>query len=86
MKKFALKYPFTASLITFFVIFIGGSLAGIIFGLLIMAMNPCKPISSSDPCDGAAMAAGMIWSLSFIVSFILGIVVSGSMFVFLSDD
>jgi hypothetical protein len=86
MKKFALKYPLTASLITFFIIFIGGSIAGIILGLLTMAMNPCEPTSPSDPCDGSAMAAGMIWSLSFIVSFILGIIVSGSMFVGLSDD
>ncbi len=83
MKNFALKYPFAASLLTFFIIFIGGSVVGIILGILIMVMNPCKPISASDPCDGSAMAAGAIWSLSFMASFILGIIVGVAMFVFL---
>ena len=83
MKNFALKYPFAASFITFLIIFIGGSLAGIILGILIMVRNPCEPTSPSDPCDGSAMAAGMIWSLSFTASFILGIIGGIAMFVFL---
>jgi hypothetical protein len=83
MKKFALKHPLATSFITFLIIFIGGSVAGFIIGFLIMVMNPCKPTSPSDPCDGSAMAAGMIWSLSFTASFILGIIGSIAMFVVL---
>lgn len=83
MKNFALKYPFATSFITFLIIFIGGSIVGFIFGFLIMIMNPCKPTSPSDPCDGSAMAAAAIWSVSFTASFILGIIGSIAMFVVL---
>ncbi len=75
MKKLSLENPAIASLVTFFIIFIGGSFLGFILGLLIMWTNTCEPKSQSDPCDGAAMAAGMIWSLSFMGSLILGIIV-----------
>lgn len=81
MKKFALKYPFAASLIVFLAIFIGGTLAGIVLGVLII--GDCKPISPSDPCDGGAMAAMAIWYLAFMGSLILGILVGISTFIIL---
>jgi hypothetical protein len=76
MKKFALKHPSVTALIAFLIVSIGGTLLGFIWGLSIMWRNPCEPISPSDPCDGAAMAAGMIWSLTFAASIVLGGIVS----------
>lgn len=77
MKNLALKYPSLTVLITFFIICIGGSLLGFISGLLIIWMNPC------DPCDGAARAAVMIWSLSFKASVVIGGIAGVLVFVIL---
>ncbi|MEJ7861479.1 MAG: hypothetical protein WKF90_07565 [Pyrinomonadaceae bacterium] len=81
MKNFAIKHPAIFSFIICLIIFVGGSLAGIIFGISIM--EECKPISPSDPCDGGAMAAGFIWTLAFMASLILGFVAGISTFLFL---
>jgi TctA family transporter len=81
MKNFTLKHPAIFSFIIFLIIFIGGSIAGIIFGILMM--EECKPKSLSDPCDGGAMAAVFIWTLSFMASLILGFVAGISTFLFL---
>lgn len=81
MKNFAFKYPFAASIIIFLIIFIGGNIAGIVFGFLMI--GDCKPISQSDPCDGGAMAAMAIWYLAFIGSRILEILAGISSFVIL---
>ena len=78
MKNLALKYPSLTVLLTFPIISIGGSLLGFISGLLIIWKNPC-----SDPCDGAAMAAVMIWSLSFKASIVIGGIGSVLVFVIL---
>lgn len=74
MKNFLLNHPFISSLIVFLIVLLGGSLVGIVFGLLMM--GECKPVSASDPCDAGALAAAAIWSVSFVASFILGIVAS----------
>ena len=81
MKNFAFKYPFAASIIIFLIIFIGATIAGIVFGVLMI--GDCKPISPSDPCDGGAMAAMANWYLAFMGSPILGIFVGVSSFIVL---
>jgi hypothetical protein len=81
MKNFALKYPFAASLIVFLTIFIGGTIASIILGVLMI--GDCKPTSPSDPCDGGAMAAAAIWYVGFMGSLIMSVLTSISTFVIL---
>ncbi len=81
MKNLALKYPLIFSLIIFLIIFIGGSLAGIVYGISIT--GDCKPRRPLDPCHEGAMAAGFIWTLSFMASLILGFIAGISTFVFL---
>ncbi len=81
MKNFALKYPFAASLIVFFTVFIGGTIASIILGVLMI--GDCKPISPSDPCDGGAMAAAAMWYVGFMGSLIMGVLIGISTFVIL---
>jgi hypothetical protein len=76
MKRFALEHPFVSGMVIFVLIFLGGSLAGIVLGMLVMASHPCEHVTPNDPCDGAAMAAGMIWSLSSSASFIFGLVIA----------
>jgi len=66
MKNLALKYPLLTVLLTFFIVFIGGSLLGFFSGLLLIWGNPC------DPCNGAVKAAVMLWSLSFKASIVIG--------------
>jgi hypothetical protein len=82
MKNLALNYPFATGFAIFLVIFIGGTIAGFILGIFI-AGRPCEPSSPSDPCDGNSMAAGFIWSLSFLASLIAGIIIGISSTVFL---
>lgn len=68
MKGFFLGRPGFTSFLVFLIVFFGGSLFGIILGLFAMS-GPCE-----SPCDGGAMAAGFIWSLSFTASLILGMI------------
>lgn len=71
MKDFLTMRPSLTSLFVFVLIFIGGSISGFILGLWAMS-GPCE-----SPCDGGAMAASFIWSLSFTASFILGVISAG---------
>jgi hypothetical protein len=82
MTSLALKYPSLTMLLTFLIVSLGGSLLGFIWGLSIMWNDPCDP-NSGSPCDGAAMAAGMIWVLSIVASILAGAIISVSVFVFL---
>ncbi len=81
MKNFILKRPFLTSVIAFSVIFLGGIIAGIILGLV--AMGYSEPCQVNDVCDGGAMAAGAIWSLSFIASLVLAVIVSLLLYLFI---
>ncbi len=82
MKDFALKYPFATGLIVFLAVFIGGTVAGIILSFVFLAIVEWKN-PSSPGAHGNYMAMGMIWSLAFTASFILGILAGISTFVFL---
>jgi len=75
MKSFALEHPFVSGIVIFALIFLIGSLAGIALGMIVMGSQPCEQTALNDPCDGGAMAAGMIWSLSFSTSFIFGLII-----------
>jgi hypothetical protein len=81
MKSFTPKHTAIFSFIVFLIIFVGGSIAGIIIGILMM--EECKPKSPSDPCDGGAMAVVFIWTLSFMASLMLGFVADISTILFL---
>ena len=61
--------PIKFGLLVFGLIFGLGSVAGIVLGILIIGTANCQP---GDICDGPAMAAGAIWSVSFCGSFFLG--------------
>ncbi len=74
-KERILNNPFLFGFSIFLLIFLGGSLAGFILGMIVMVRNPCSRGGPSDPCDGAAMAAGFIWILAFEASLVLGIMV-----------
>ncbi len=82
MKNFILKRPILFSIILSLVIFLGGSVAGIILGLVVMgramAGQNCDP---GDVCDGGAMVAGAIWTLSFWASAVLAIIAGISTYV-----
>ena len=70
MKNFVLKYPFVASVIVFFTVFIGGTVAGLVLAELIFG---CPLTSPSDPCNRETMGTAIIWNLSIVLSLILGI-------------
>jgi hypothetical protein len=72
MKNFSLEHPAFFSFILFLTIFIGGSIAGAIFGVLMI--GKCEPRSLADPCDAGSMGATFLWIASFIASFIIGII------------
>jgi hypothetical protein len=82
MKNLALKYPSLTTLFIFLIISISGSYLGISWGLLIMS-RPCERVNSSDPCDAAAMAAGMIMNFSIVISIFVSGVISVSVFLIL---
>ena len=84
MKRFALENPFISGVIIFVIIFLIGSLAGIVLGMQVMTSQPCQPGTSSDPCDGAAMAAGIILIMAFAASFIFGLMTAASTYIVLS--
>lgn len=48
---------------------------GLLLGVLLVATDKTQPISPSDPHDGAAMASAMIFSLSIMVSLVLGVLI-----------
>lgn len=79
MKRI-LNNPLLFGLSVFLLIFLGGSLAGFILGMIAVS-QPCERFSPSDPCDGGAMAAGMIWSLAFTASLVVGIVLGSAIVV-----
>ena len=83
IKGFLLGRPVLTSFLVFLIVLIGGSLCGFILGIWAMAREtgPCE-----SPCDGAAMAAGFIWSLSFTVSLILGLISSGITWIILEKS
>ena len=81
MKRFALKNPLVFGLIIFLIIFVSGSGAGVLLGLLFMSYNTCEPVNINDPCHGDAMAAGMIWSMSFTTSLVLALIVAASSYI-----
>ncbi len=68
MKSRILNHPFITGIVAFLLIFLGGSVAGIILGMFVMAT------SGPNGAHGGAMAAGMIWSLAFTATLIAGIV------------
>jgi hypothetical protein len=72
MKGFALKHPNISGFVVFLTILVIGCSLGWL--LLFWIMSSSKPISPTDPNDGAAMAAGMILNFSIIISFISAIV------------
>ena len=76
MKSLSRIYdsPFKFGSVVFGLIFLLGSLLGLILGFLIL-LPGCQPQSPSDPCDGPAMAAVAFWFIFFWGSLILGIVV-----------
>ncbi len=80
MKNFALKHPFTASLIVFLAVFIGGTISGIILSFVFVAVVEWRTPSALGG-HGSYMAMGMIWSLSFTASLILGILAGISTFI-----
>jgi len=71
--KFSLAHPYLTGIFVFLLITTGGSLLGLIAGILIVTNDSSQPLSPSDPHDGAAMASGMIFSLSIMVSLTFGI-------------
>ncbi len=71
MKRYALRHPAVFGFLIFLIVFLGGSIAGILVGMSAMA-EPCEA-----PCDGGAMAASVIWPLSIAASLIMGLIVSG---------
>lgn len=75
MKKFARKSPLAFSFILFLILLIGGSIAGIILGLIVIS-GGCNSSDPHDICDGPAMAAGFIWTISLYSSLFLGFIVS----------
>jgi hypothetical protein len=81
MKNFALRHPFVASLLVFLTIFVGGTVAIMICGILMI--GECKPISPGDPCDGGALLLAALWMLVVPASLILGIIAGISTFVIL---
>ena len=83
MKSLDIKNPKTAMLLTFLFVSLGGSLVGLIWGLLIMWRNPCERVSASDPCDGSAMAFGAILIISIVASILFGGVASVVIFTIL---
>ena len=56
----------------FLTIFIGGTIFVMICGALMF--GDCKPVSPSDPCDGAGLAILALWSLVVPTSIVLGII------------
>ena len=72
MKLF-LEHPYLTGIFVFLLITIGGSVLGLIIGVLIITNDTTQPLSPSDPNDGAAMASGIISSLAMMASLIFGI-------------
>jgi uncharacterized protein YneF (UPF0154 family) len=80
MKEFARAQPELFS----FVVFVISSVACIVTGWILavfIASRDCEPRSPSDPCDGPAMAAGAIFMLSILVSFVAGIILGISSYI-----
>ncbi len=73
MERFLEKHPFAFGIIIFLIVSVGGSIGGILLGVF-MLRQPCSPVSPSDPCDGAAMLAVALWTLSIPASLIMGII------------
>jgi hypothetical protein len=73
MKVFAFKHPYLTGVLSFIVVVFGGSVLGMLAGIWILASDKSQPLGQGDPHDGAAMASGMIFSLSIMVSLVLGI-------------
>jgi len=71
--KFFLKHPYSTGIFAFLLIAIGGSALGLFAGVMLVASDKTQPLSPSDPHDGAAMASGVIFSLSIMASLTLGI-------------
>ena len=71
--KFFLEHSYLTGVFAFLLIAVGGSILGLIPGVLIVVNDSSQSLSPSDPHDGAAMASGMILNLALMASLTLGI-------------
>ncbi len=73
MKKIIFEHPILTGFVVFLLVIIGGSISGMIAGILVITSDTSRPLSPNDPHDGAAMAAGMIFSLLVTASSVLSV-------------
>jgi hypothetical protein len=72
MRRRIQEVPWAFALMWFLITQVGVTVAGILLGALV-ARQPCHPRGPGDPCDGPAMLAVAIWSLSIPAGFVFGI-------------